>query len=513
LDADFMRREAEKWRRVKRGSILSVPVPTRTMPEIIDNAGAPQVVTHMEKWKALVDVTVRQKPASNGKALRTLGEGKDWIVTLKQGAWYKGRDSKGREGWAPNNTLEYVEEVTTPPGSAGIESAAPAAFASRQLFRVYRVAWTLETVEAYARHISYDFGKNLLAECAMHFVDGYTALRQMMLKLYVPGEDFQCYTDIAARAGVATDKKSVDWTRVNPIMALLDPEIGFCETYKAEAVRDNFNIYLLRQAGMDRGFSIRYGTNMTGVTWDENEADVVTRIVPIGADKNGQPLLLPERFVDSAHIGDYPVVACEALDVPDARIGEKNEDDKEITATMAYTMMREAAQAEYENGADLPAVTLAVDFINLGDTQEYAEYRQLRQLFMHDIVYVEHARLGLSLCARVVKTTWDVLAQRYTGVEISTKGVDTPTGRIASWQVPCNVQGVKIRAGTVSAVQLAPGAADSAKLGPDAVVSGNIAPNAVTNKQVADAALDQAKIAGLTADLLALDQRLQALGG
>ena len=39
-----------------------------------------------------------------------------------------------------------------------------------------------------------------------------------------------------------------------------------------------------------------------------------------------------------------------------------------------YAELRKAAQTEYENGCDLPTVTLKVDFVNCADTEEYRQY-------------------------------------------------------------------------------------------------------------------------------------------
>lgn len=449
-------RQIRKWRMLDNDVILSIPVPVRTMPEIIDVEGSPGIVTLLERWKVAADkTTVRQQASSSSKALRTLAKDAEWIVTLKNGAWYKGRDAKGRDGWVLGTTLEYVEDIVTPNNTGGIETAIPASFSSQQYFRIYRVSWTDDEVTAYARHITYDFGKNMLAECNFSFVDGYTALRVLKSNLYMPAGDFQCYTDISATPESTEDRQRIQWTRINPIKALLDPDIGFCNLYNAECVRDNYSLYFLKQAGLDRGFTIGYGKNMTGIVWEEDKDDVITRILPIGQTNEGMPLLLPEVFVDSPHINDYPLVYIgDPLDVPDAAVGSEKEDGTKITLSMAYEMMRAAAQKEFSYGVDIPTVTLSVNFINLGDTAEFAEYKNLEQLFLHDVIRIWHKKLELFVKARVIKTTWDAVLQRYTAIEISTKGFDVSASRIASWQIPSGIDGSKVRGGTIGSSQL-----------------------------------------------------------
>ena len=59
-----------------------------------------------------------------------------------------------------------------------------------------------------------------------------------------------------------------------------------------------------------------------------------------------------------------------------------------------YTELRKAAQTEYENGCDLPTVTLKVDFVNCADTEEYRQYRFLQNIYLGDSVRVVARRIG-----------------------------------------------------------------------------------------------------------------------
>ena len=83
-------------------------------------------------------------------------------------------------------------------------------------------------------------------------------------------------------------KRVIDgWTWVNPVSALLDPETGATALWDAELVRDNFDFFLLRDAGLNRGVRIEYAKNLLGVSCEVDASDVVTRIVPVGKDKIG----------------------------------------------------------------------------------------------------------------------------------------------------------------------------------------------------------------------------------
>ena len=57
-------------------------------------------------------------------------------------------------------------------------------------------------------------------------------------------------------------------------------------------------------------------------------------------------------------------------------------------------------QDEYDKGCDLPTISVTVDFVNAADTEEFAQYRALQNIFLGDTVQVRAKRIGLSIeCA------------------------------------------------------------------------------------------------------------------
>jgi hypothetical protein len=65
-------------------------------------------------------------------------------------------------------------------------------------------------------------------------------------------------------------------------------------------------------------------------------------------------------------------------------------------------------------------VSLDVDFINLADTEEYKGIAPLENVLLCDTVTVIFEKLGISEKAKVVRTEYDCLAERYKSVEIGT---------------------------------------------------------------------------------------------
>ena len=80
----------------------------------------------------------------------------------------------------------------------------------------------------------------------------------------------------------------------------------------------------------------RLGATLT-TDWDS----LVTRIIPVGQDKEGKPLLLEgTTYIDSPHIGDYPVIRAQAVEY-DVKVGQEGINN----AAQARAKLTELAEA------------------------------------------------------------------------------------------------------------------------------------------------------------------------
>ncbi len=117
-------------------------------------------------------------------------------------------------------------------------------------------------------------------------------------------------------------RKELELRNVNPVDAILGEE-GLVEKYGGELVRDWFDVFLVNRVGVDTDVLIREGKNLLGISYDVDQTDVVTRIMPTGEDKNGEMLYLPELYIDSPQIDNYAhpkwihLPVSEAREVPD----------------------------------------------------------------------------------------------------------------------------------------------------------------------------------------------------
>ena len=375
----------------------------------------------------------------------------------------------------------------------------PAEQATEQCFRIYSVAVDTANheVAVEARHISYDFMGNMCGRLPTQMgTYVVNALAKMRNALFTP-DDRILATNITRRVNLG------DRSFVNPIKFLLDPEYGLVQRARARLVRDNNDFYLLgNDEPADRGYEIAYGKNMTGISWSKSTDEVITRIVPLGEDADGKTLLLPEKWMDSPHIGEYPVVHTGTLAVSDAKEVVVNEDDEEtpseditpMSKDECYALMRQAAADEFAKGCDLPDLTLEIDFIHIGDTEEYKQYRNLERVFLYDLVRIRHAPTGFVAKAQVSGYEWDALTRRYSSITVGNVFA-VESSAVAGYQLTEGaVTATKIAPGSVTGSSLRELSVTNAKLAHAAVGTANIQDAAITRAQIADAAVGTAQI-------------------
>lgn len=489
----------DEWARYTQlavGRILKVPVPVRSLPEIENG----EIVSSVEYWQvkegAAKDIRWAYSKESGG--CRTgLPKPLQRVTVVKKGnsrykIKYTKTDSKGKKssasGWINKNALEYISEQDIGDDPNAIEEVAPAWSVREQYFRIYEVRSSDMVgegrgVTVSARHIFYDLMGNLIIYKPEGAV-GCQAALDGILSGCVSGHDFEAATNIGA-------SREAQWVRVNPVSAILDPDDGLCAKFGGDLVRDNWDITLLADAGMNRGVRIEYRKNMLGVECQVNTDSVVTRVYPMGQTAKGKPLGMggDAPWVDSPKIGDYPTPHIYVLD-KGSEIKAKSTSGADVDA--ARSQLQQAAQDYFSDnpGIDEPEISLSVDFVSLGDTAEYAQYRNLESVHLYDTVRIRHAPLNIDVLAQVNKIEFDCLTGRMRGIELGSTLINLAREKVPAWQLPGNINGAKLINGTVEAGQLAGGAVNDENMADGAVNAGKLQDGAVVFGKIAVDAID-----------------------
>lgn len=461
--------DAGRWKTLTPGCVLSAEVPVRTTAEIDEDGN---LVTTVEKWRMRTTATKAQRglysKASGGRRLKTLPVWADKLktqrlaltVTRKAGR-YKVKTKYG-SGWISAAAIEHVVTETIPNDPTAIERVEPAWSVKPQLFRIREAELTGEGVTVTASHIFYDLAGNLTTWSGYEEATGANnptcveALAGVMAGALMPHE-FEGRTNLLDR------RVQVGWTNENIVSALMAPGTGILDLWGAELVRDNFEFTILREAGLNRGVRIEHGKNLLGVTVTTDMTDVTARVMPIGRTHKDKPLYLKagaynindetvtiadgEKWVTSARAGDYPAPLMTALETD---IKAKSGSSADVLAARKK-MIERALELFSIDEADQPSVNVRVEFLKLGDAIEYEQYRRLEDVFLCDKVRVRHPGIGVDVLTEVIETVWDCLSGRFKAIELGRVRLPRERATVPVWQLPRNIPGALVAAGTLDA--------------------------------------------------------------
>ena len=348
-----------------------------------------------------------------------------------------------------------VSSVSIPANFAGLEAEMVPTRLEDQLFRIYEVVEDEDCVTVRARHVWYDNLQNytLWQPTEETAYTGAAACRNVLTNAISP-----CGSHVASDCTDTQTFKGTEFERKNLVEAFLDPENGICAKYGLSLIRNNWDFYCLKTVGYDRGFVVQNRKNLLGVERTESVENVVTRVAPFGKDAQGEVIWLNnngKQYVDSTHINDYGYPRVEILDTG-LQIGKD-----EVTTDNINAKLLEAGQKRFsEDKVDIPEVEMSIEFISLGDTEEYAQYRGLDKVYLYDIVTIKDTIRGYEYSAQVVGIEHDILTGMLNSITLGKIQNSDGVRKIATWQVP-EVSGENIRLKTILSGSFAEGAINS----------------------------------------------------
>lgn len=228
-----------------------------------------------------------------------------------------------------------------------------------------------------------------------------------MLESAEPSNPFTYTTDFTSTAYMA----AADGTPRSVRQFLGGIEGSILDSYGGEYEWDGFRVVLHKSRGVARDWSIRYGVNMLNYQEDTDYQGSYTSCVPYwtGTDSNGAETKVIGDRVDLGYDGYAGRNDCVPLDLTD-----KFED----MPTKAQVEAEALAQMQ-ANQTHLPAQTITVDFVRLQD-MGYEDLGRLMACRLCDTINVVFPFYNTTGQYKVVKTTWNVLADRFESLELGT---------------------------------------------------------------------------------------------
>lgn len=203
-----------------------------------------------------------------------------------------------------------------------------------------------------------------------------------------------------------TLSSSIALTNVSARAALGGVSGSVLDVYGGEYEFDNHTIKLHKARGKDRGVRIAYGRNMTELKCDIDMDSAYTGIY--GYVKNDKVDLHSYKAVtNSSGINAKTLIRDFSSDFSGG--------DSEITQSGLDSAVSAYAAA---NDINSPTVSMTVSFVDLSQSPEYASFSELESVSLCDTVQIYHKDLNINIKAKVIKTVYDVLRERYTSIDL-----------------------------------------------------------------------------------------------
>lgn len=270
-----------------------------------------------------------------------------------------------------------------------------------QVFHIYKVGKPINgIVTVYAEHISY-----LLNRMAVKpFTAGSCAGALVEIEdNFVTSCPFTFWTD----KEVTAEMKVIEPHTARELLGGMQGSI--LDTYgKGDYEFDNFVVKLHSSRGTDKGVSFHYGKNITSLTNESDIQNAYTGIVPYWKDSEDNVELLDELVVWSSHKSDYFYPLIKIVDFSS---------DFDTKPTQAQLRSKANTYITKNSGWN-PTSNIKISFVALWQTEEYKNVANLERVQMGDTVTVIYDKLGVNVKMRVVKTDYNVLAERYNSIEV-----------------------------------------------------------------------------------------------
>ena len=282
--------------------------------------------------------------------------------------------------------------------------AVPADGKGKQPFRIYSISKPLNgIVEINAEHVSYQLSHIPVSP----FEAGSLAAALVGLKDNAAEAcPFTFWTDKTVTGNFKVTEPVSLRSRLGGVEGSLLDVYG-----TGEYEFDHYTVKLHLHRGTNNGVTLRYGKNITDIKQEENIANTYTGVMPFwkgDVDGTETTIMLTEKVLHSANAANFPYQRTIPLDL-----------SSNFESQPTEAQLRSAANSYMtSNNIGVPAVSIDVSFIALWQTEEYKDVANLERVNLCDTVTVEFPALNVSAQAKVIKTEYDVLRDRYQSLEL-----------------------------------------------------------------------------------------------
>ena len=440
---------------------------------------------------------LRSGPGTSYRCLGYYAKGRKVTLLNKTSAdWYEVTAPDGKHGWMAARYLTAAGTQTVSSVTTEILRDLPM---RPQPFDIYAFDPGLSAVTARARHVFWRLAENLVCELEIKDKTAQQALDAAFAAALNQSHGFHWHCE-------DTEKRSMEKMTGRTLADVILGDGGVCETYGLHLLADWFDVFLVKELGARRGVQLRYGKNVTGLSGGYDISNVVTRVVPVGQTRDGNPLYRSgDRWIASERESLYPRAVYGYLDVSEAKVGSEV-DGKKLTAATARTLMDKRARELLDSGCDLPDCSLTAKMAQLRYDPAYEDYAALERVCPGDTLGLFLPDYGLTLDAALSEYTFDAISQRYEDLTLGSPRQNLSSSGVTSRQLGRGaVTGSKLAYASVGASALAAGAVSTPHLQADSINAQALQAGSVTTEKLTAGSVTTEKLdaAAVTAEKLA----------
>lgn len=284
------------------------------------------------------------------------------------------------------------------------------------LFRIEETEVSSEDyiLDIYTKQVFSDCSKTLAKDSSNENIyiceTGNVTGQGAMNKLF-NGTQFKGHSNITSIYNTRWERKTITEALIG------DADNSFINKYGGELFVKKFDVTINDKVGSDNGVEILYGKNIAGITKRVDMTSVITRIVPVGY--NGLRLTGKTPYVDSPLINKYPFIREQVVEFSGVKVKENESDEGFATEEDARKELIRLSRLMFsEQHIDAPSINIKIDMVDLSETEEYKNYRQLETVLKGDTVHCKHSKLNITTDARCLNFHYSAKSKKIISIEI-----------------------------------------------------------------------------------------------
>ncbi|WP_346905954.1 phage tail spike protein [Clostridium sp.] len=276
-----------------------------------------------------------------------------------------------------------------------------------EIFRISKVAVGTRYIDVVARQITISDSLNLWLEDVRPTDMSGSGAAGYLVSNATGAKEIEVISDVQSIS-------TAYYMRMNLYKALHDTEQSFLNRWGGEVLRRGYIEYINKNIGIDRGFTIREGKNLTGFECSSNIDSLVTRAKGQGYDG------ILGNYIDSPLIGSYNRIYTEVIKYEDVKVKDENNKEGYNTLEQAQAELNRRIKEEYsKNGIDKIKANYTINFVQLEKTEEYKDYIVAERVYLGDTIRVYIPKLNTDIKVRAIAKKYDVLAQKTKEIKLS----------------------------------------------------------------------------------------------